>query len=144
LQGLRLTKLHISHNPEIKQLAPLKGMPLNALIIERCTRITDLELLREMPLTVLNINYCTQFDDLTILKGKPLTHLEMFDTGVTDLTPLAGMPLDLLFFTPRKITRGMDVLNPRNMPTLRRLKIGMDEWAKPAEFWRQYEAGEFK
>jgi len=100
--------------------------------------------LKALPLTSLTANGCTPLDDLTLLKGKPMTDLEIFDTGVTDLTPMEGMPLERVYFDPHKITRGMEVLNPRKMSTLRTLRIGAREIPSPAEFWGRYAAGEFK
>jgi hypothetical protein len=64
------------------------------------------------------------------------------DTGITDLTPLQGMPLEDVRLTPKKITKGLDVL--RDMKSLK--TIGPD-WLQgwpAAKFWERYDKGEFR
>jgi hypothetical protein len=70
-----------------------------------------------------------------------VTYLNFVDTGVTDLTPLKGLPLKDVRLTPRNITKGMDVLRE-----MKGLTIGINRDARwPAvEFWERYEKGEFK
>ena len=59
---------------------------------------------------------------LAHFKGMPLTMLCDFNTGITDLTPLQGMPLEDIRLTPKNITRGLDIL--RDMKSLK--TIGID------------------
>jgi len=61
-----------------------------------------------------------------------------------DVTPLQGMALTEVMLTPRTITKGMDVL--RQMKSLKTISIGWDVKEKftPNEFWKKYDAGEFK
>jgi serine/threonine protein kinase/formylglycine-generating enzyme required for sulfatase activity len=85
----------------------------------------------------------TQVGDagLARLKGMPLRVLWIYNTGITDLTPLQGMPLEKIYLTPKNITRGLDIL--RDMKSLK--TIGIREQAWPAaEFWERYGKGEFK
>jgi hypothetical protein len=64
---------------------------------------------------------------------------------VSDVTPLAGMPLKSLRFTPANITRGIEVL--RAMTTLQDLGLKHQTTGvgvhTPAEFWKKYDADEF-
>jgi hypothetical protein len=54
------------------------------------------------------------------------------------------MPLEDIRFTPKKITKGLDIL--RDMTSLKTIGIGLDNTqAWPAgEFWARHEKGEFK
>jgi serine/threonine protein kinase/Leucine-rich repeat (LRR) protein len=85
----------------------------------------------------------TQVSDagLADLKGLPLTLLWIDATGITDLTPLQGMPLEDIRLTPQNITRGMDIL--RDMKSLKTIGIQWDQSWPAAEFWERYDKGEF-
>jgi hypothetical protein len=141
LQGMPLTTLSC-YGTRVSDLTPLQGMPLTTL---NCysTPVTDLTPLQGMPLTTLNC-VGTRVTDLTPLRGMPLTTLHCVGTRVTDLTPLQGMKLQDLRFTPKNITRGLDVI--RAMPSLKTIGISYQtESAWPAaEFWERFEKGEFK
>jgi hypothetical protein len=96
-----------------------------------------------MKLTELGLPPATTDKDLFTLKGMPLKSLTLAGTAVDDLTPLQGMKLESVVFTPQSITRGLDVL--RQMKTLQ--TIGVQEvWQiwPAAEFWKKYDAGDFK
>ena len=85
----------------------------------------------------------TPVSDLSILRDMPLVSLRCCKTKVTDLTPLVGLKLEEIRFTPKNITKGMDVL--RQMKSLKTIGIGKDTEKWPAaEFWKRYDAGEFK
>jgi hypothetical protein len=79
---------------------------------------------------------------LANLKGMSLTKLTIFNTGVTDLTPLQGMPLEEIRLTPKNITRGLDIL--RDMKGLKTIGIDGNQAWPAAEFWERYGKGEFK
>jgi hypothetical protein len=120
-------------------------MPLTSLKIGRCREVRDLTPLKGMPLRTLEIHNCEQVRDLTPLRGMPLLSLDMpFCPLVDDVSPLEGMPLEEIFFTPKDIRKGLHVL--RQMKSLK--TIGIRGWAKdrlsPEEFWKKYDAGEFK
>lgn len=125
---------------QVSDLSPLKGMSLKNLGL-RDTPVENLKPLQGMPLNALNL-LRTKVKDLSPLKGAPLTWLTIIDSGVTDLTPLEGMPLEKILFHPERITKGMDVI--RNLKSLREIGWGKGDLWKPDEFWRKYEAGEFK
>jgi len=69
--------------------------------------------------------------------GMPLTTLSCQSTRVSDLTPLRGMRLENVSLSPTHIAKGIEVL--RQMKTIRSINR-----MRPAEFWRKYDAGEFK
>jgi eukaryotic-like serine/threonine-protein kinase len=79
---------------------------------------------------------------LACFKGMPLTMLWISNTGITDLTPLQGMPLEQIRLTPKNITRGLDIL--RDMKSLKTIGILWTQAWPAAEFWERYGKGEFK
>lgn len=164
LKGLHLKSLvlggHEIQNP-VSSLEPLRDMPLNHLRLYQCA-IHDLEPLRGMPLEMLALDHCAQVRDLAPLEGMPLTdvsigntairNLEVFrdmplkflavhQTGVTDLTPLAGLELEQFLFTPKSITNGVEVL--RAMTSLKQIGIDYENYTNPTDFWTRYDKGEF-
>src|SRR5262249_40393790 len=98
--------------------------------------------LQGMPLTSLQV-HGTQVSDLTPLRGMPLTFLDMPNNNVEDLSPLQGIKLEAVFFTPKNIRKGMNVL--RQMRSLKTLGISAKakDRLTPEEFWRNYDAGAF-
>jgi hypothetical protein len=79
---------------------------------------------------------------LAHLKGMLLKRLDIYNAGITDLTPLQGMPLEDIRLTPKKITKGLDIL--RDMKSLKTIGISWDQSWPAAEFWERYGKGEFK
>ena len=73
-----------------------------------------------MPLTGLHFSD-TRVSDLSPLKGMPLTSLHCYNTQVSDLSPLEGMNLTAITFTPKNITKGLDVI--RQMKSLKTIGI---------------------
>jgi hypothetical protein len=162
LKGMPLTSLE-SQITQVSDLGPLKGMPLSYLNIYDCKLVTDLGPLKGMPLTDLRMDSTgvndlgplkgmplhklkcmkTQVRDLGPLTGSPLKALYCDNTPVTDLTPLDGMRLEHLSFTPRNITKGISTV--RNMKTLKAIGVDGNDYLGPAtEFWKKYDAGEFR
>lgn len=164
LKGLRLTLLvlggHDISNP-VSSLEPLRGMPLKHLRLYNCA-IQDLEPLRGMPLELLNLDHCAEVRDLAPLQGMPLNyvslgytgiqnldvfrgmslkHLAVQQTGVTDLTPLEGMKLEIFLFTPKSITAGLEVL--RSAKSLGQIGLDYEDFTNPTDFWTRYDKGEF-
>jgi serine/threonine protein kinase len=157
LKKMPLTKLWIGSLP-VEDLSLLKGMKLTELSVASCHNVRDLALLKGMPLTFLAIGG-TGVVDLKPLKGMPLAWISLRDTNVEDLTPLQGMPLQSLYIeecerihdlTPLEELRLKDVhLKPKNikqgMNALRRMKSIENINTMPvADFWKKYDAGEFK
>ena len=110
------------------------------------TKVSDVGLARFKNcknLTRLDVNH-TQVGDagLAHFKGMPLTWLWIDDTGITDLNPLQGMLLEEIHLTPKKITRGLDIL--RDMKSLKTIGIAWKQDWPAAEFWERYDKREFK
>lgn len=138
LEGMPLTGLNLGGCGQIKDLTPLKGMKLTGLTLIRCAQVRDLTPLQGMKLTALEMHNCGQVQDLTPLQGMPFTRLNLVGCDrVQDLTPLQGMNLTEVSFVPKNITKGMEAL--RQMKSLVRIN-GLP----PAEFWKNYAAGEYK
>ena len=88
----------------------------------------------------------TRISHLNALSGVPLKFLSIVDTAVTDLTPLKGLELEEIRFTPRNITNGIEII--REIKSLKKIGIRAyfhevkDVWPS-AEFWERYDKGEF-
>jgi len=141
LQGMELTSLSLSTCGQVRDLTPLQGMKLTSLDLMGCVQVRDLTPLRGMKLTSLMLLYCGQVRDLTPLQGMKLKTLYADGAGVQDLTPLEGMPLEEFTFTPKNITKGIDVI--RRMTTLKKIGVQHPPSFTLAEFWKKYQAGEF-
>jgi serine/threonine protein kinase/Leucine-rich repeat (LRR) protein len=159
LRGMALEELWLG-STEVSDLAPLQGMPLKKLMLWGA-KVADLSALKGMELRVLNIagtpvenllplkgmpleslvlNH-TPVTDLSPLKGMPLESLNVQSSNVSDLSPLAGTNLNVLIFTPRTITKGIDVI--RRMRSLKTIGTLNDEQLPADEFWKKYDAGVF-
>lgn len=124
-------------------LSPLRDMKLEHLYCAWCPQITDLSPLKGMPLAEFGCEY-TNVNDLSPLKGMAVKELFLHGTPISDLSPLDGMDLTLIFFTPRNITKGIDVI--RQMKSLQSIDItdGTNfSFLSASEFWKKYDAGEF-
>jgi len=161
LKGMPLQSLGCS-STRITDLSPLKGMPLKSLCCDGCrvtdlsplrgmrltyltcnnTGVSDLSPLKGMPLRVLEINGNSKIAGLTPLGGMPLKQLGLEGTNVTDLSPLDGTELRRLTFSPGRIARGIEVA--RQMKTIKEIGIYWSRLMSPDEFWKKYDAGEFK
>lgn len=165
LKDSRLAKLHIKDSP-VADLSPLSGRAFEELDLSG-TAVVDLEPVSSMRLGILWLRG-TKVVDLSPLattelvsldvQGTPVSNLQplaalstlqrlnIADTQVTDLTPLATMTLTRLIFTPGRIAKGLDVV--RGMPSLQELDVQFEPDSRqaysPSEFWRRYDAGEFK
>ena len=139
VEGMPLEALSFDHT-RIADLTPLAGAPLRSL---RCndTPVSDLSPLAGAPLVVLECSR-TATADLSHLRGMPLKTLEIFETKVTDLTPLEGMELERLVFTPGSIAKGIDTI--RQMESIKTLGTNDQKSWKTKEFWKRYDAGEFR
>jgi len=135
-------------NGQLVDLTPLKGMNLAGLAVVRLhyTRVGDAGLAHFRDCKRLaDLNLCdTQVGDagLAHFKGMPLRVLRIYRTGVTDLSPLQGMPLEDVRLTPKNISRGLDIL--RDMKSLKTIGIDYSQSWPAAEFWERYDKGEFK
>jgi serine/threonine protein kinase/Leucine-rich repeat (LRR) protein len=139
LKGMTLTGLDCGRT-KATDLSPLEGMPLTDL---RCreTPVSDLSPLKGMPLKLLGCEG-TKVTNLSPLGGMPLTRLSIEDTPVSDLSSLNGISLTSISLTPKNITKGIEAI--RQMKSLQTIGPHWNEQFPPAEFWKKYDAGEFK
>ena len=140
LRDMRLTALNLADCGQVRDLTPLQGMPLASLSLYRC-QVQDLSPLKDMPLATLDLFGCGNVQDLAALKGMPLRWLRLDSCGVRDLSPLQGMTLESVYFTPKRISKGVEVL--RTMNSLKTISIDANTRFPADEFWRRYDAGEF-
>lgn len=143
LDGMPLTQLSLL-GTRVVDLSPLAGMPLETLWLND-TKVTDLASLANCPLVSLTLHR-TAINDISIARWWPtLQRLHIGETPITDLRPLEGLRLTRLIVTPQNIEQGWDVI--RKMSTLNELDIELREppprWT-PEEFWKRFDAGEFK
>ncbi len=129
-----------------KGLAHLKDCQALAILDMSATKVTDQGLanLKDCRALTHLLLGGTKVSDagLANFKGMPLMLLWIDNTGVTDLTPLQGMPLEEIYLTPKNITRGLDIL--RDMKSLKTIGIDFNHAWPAAEFWERYDKGEFK
>jgi len=143
LQGMKLSQLSLQGCGLVRDIAPLRGMPLTSLNLTGCSQVRDLTPLHDLPLTTLSMMNVNPAPDLTPLQGMKLTTLDIRDCGpAMDLTPLAGTTLAELSMTPKNVAKGMDAI--RQMKTLKSIWPGDGRRLSADDFWKRYDAGEFK
>ena len=112
LRGLWLT------DSPVADLSPLAGLPLESLTLHR-TLVNDLSFVRKLPV---------------------IQRLHIGETLIEDLSPLEGLSITRLVFTPSRIKRGMEVA--QRLQGLREIGVAFDEQRRelmpPAQFWGQY------
>ena len=138
-RGLPLRQFQCWKN-QVTDLSPLAGMQLTDLVVAE-NRVRDISVVKGMPLNMLGFAG-NQVADLSPVRGSKLKQIYMDGNNITDVTPLEGMQLEAIVFDVNKITKGMDVL--RNMNSIKRIGTGFNRQLSPAEFWKKYDAGEFK
>jgi hypothetical protein len=138
----QLKTLNMRGCGSLRDLRPLENVPLTSLDVSLCFQVSDLTPLKKMPLTDLQCFSTGALKDLSPLRGLPLVKLNLAGTSTSDLTPLDGMNLEEIAFIPKQITRGMDVV--RRMKSLKFIDLSNNARFPPAEFWKRYDAGEFK
>lgn len=115
LKGMPLKSAMIQ-GPVTTDISALKGMPLKQLSLRKAYNLTDLSPLQGMPLDILDLYSANSLSDLSPLKGLSLKNTGEGGEGagflaplwipplVTDLSPLAGMPLKAMQLNCSKIT----------------------------------------
>jgi Leucine-rich repeat (LRR) protein len=154
LQGMPLVWIAATFTG-VADITVIKDMPLKQLAIWQ-TRVTDLTPLKGKQCTGLNLANLN-ISDLSVLEGMPLQILFCSDTQVADLTPLRGMPLEILGIKDTRVTDlsplkslplkelTCDFKPQRDAAVLRAIKTLQKINDQPAaEFWKKYDAGEFK
>jgi serine/threonine protein kinase len=114
LKTMPLVELNLS-GTEVRDLAPLRGLPLRRLYLNNCVYLKDLSGLGGIKLQTLELNGCSRVEDLGPLTGMPLRSLALADTEIRSLAPLKGMSLVEITLPP-KVSTDRDVL--RKMSTL--------------------------
>ena len=88
LAKCRLKKLDL-WGPPIEDLSPLRGQPITEINLNR-TRVKDISVLKELPVTIVEL-HGAPVDSIAALQGRQLTRLDITRTKVADLGPLRGM-----------------------------------------------------
>ncbi len=98
--GYRLSLANLS----LVDLSPLRGMPLVELDVSGNPHLKDLRPLSDSPLQEFMAVSTPALLDLSPLRGKKLRRIDLKDTNITDLRPLAGMPLQFANFEGSAVT----------------------------------------
>lgn len=156
LAGMKLEKLYLS-GTAVSNLRPLSGMPLKELMLVE-TGVKDLRPLRGAPIQMLWLNGAP-VSDISPLADSPLISLTLEGTNVSDLRPLAkiptlqrlhigrtrvrdisplrGLKLTRLIFSPAMIEAGLEGI--RKMKTLTELGTTLENRMPPEQFWQLYD-----
>ena len=162
LAGMSLEELLVRRAERVEDISVIRGMPLvllrlGGLSVTNFSALVSLHSLRS-----LDLSGSREFSDLTLVAKmkdleellipktavedlaplKALGHLKKLDIGgtpVVQLTPILDLKLADFTFDPRNIK------DPAQLKSLRSLKSLQRICGKPAaEFWKRYDAGEFK
>lgn len=102
LKGAPLRYLNLN-NVKVDELAALAGMPLITNLMDR-TLVRDISALKGMRLQHLSCYKAPVQGIAALEKMTSLRYLDLRETTIKDLTPLAGMPLDILRLADTQIT----------------------------------------
>jgi internalin A len=161
LQGMPIEKLYLNNTPvedlkpltgmplrelmlvgtQVKDLGPLKGMPVQMLWLND-TAVTDIAPLADCPLKSLTLHRTKVTDLGPLARSTRLNRLHIGETPVHDLTPLKGLSLERLIFSPVSIQKGLDDM--RNMPSLIVLGATLEGMMPREQFWLLYDKGGMK
>ncbi|MBT5018248.1 hypothetical protein OAF98_05115 [Planctomicrobium sp.] len=143
LENMQLEQLNLCDTP-LENLDTVKTMQLGTLWM-RNTAVKELAPLANHGLVSLDVQGSAVDNLKALSKMTTLKRLNIADTEVTDLSPLKGLQLERIIFSPSKITEGIDAI--REMQSLQGIDLSFDGVAQPmspAIFWDRYDAGEFK
>ena len=139
LEGMRIRQLNLL-GTQVTKIDAVKSMPLHTLWLTE-TKVDDLSPLAGQHLESLDISE-TPISDLRVLQTmNTLKRLNISGSAVTDLTPLSGLRLERLIFTPKTITKGIDGV--RKMSSLKEVGTTFDSRGAAEPFWKAFDAGEF-
>ena len=144
LEGMPIENLYLP-GTGVADLTPLKGAPIRQLWLNG-SPVVDLQPLKNAPLVSLTLHR-TNVSDLSVITDLPLLErLHVGETKVTDLTPLKGMNLTRLVFTPNRIEKGIE--EARRLRGLNEIGTQFDDKGRdlmpPASFWARYDEGAYK
>jgi internalin A len=138
LAGMPLTELMLVET-HVKDLRPLRGMPIQQLWLND-TKVQDISPLGECPMVSLTLEGTAVSDLRPLAEISTLERLHIAGTKVKDLTPLKGLKLQRLIFTPNNIKAGLDIV--RGMKTITELGTTLDNRMPPKKFWQQLDQGQ--
>ena len=159
LRDAKLMELRLNGSP-VRSLAGLEGQPLENLYAVGTqinnisalansnlrqlwlteSPVSDLSPLERLPLVSLTAHR-TLVEDLSFVRKLPvIQRLHIGETLITDLTPLRGLNLTRLVFTPGRIEHGLDVA--KNLSNLREIGTKFDDQGRdlmpPDAFWAKF------
>ena len=159
LRGAKLKELRINNSPvqslkgvegqplenlyavgtQITEVSPIRSSNLKQLWLSE-SPVSDVSGLAGLPLVSLTLHR-TLVEDLTFVRQLPvLQRLHIGETLIEDLSPLAGVSLTRLVFTPSRIKHGMNVV--RSLYGLREMGTVFDDSGRdltsPEVFWAKY------
>jgi Leucine-rich repeat (LRR) protein len=137
LAGMKLRKLNLMNTP-VSDIEIVKTFPLNTLWIPG-TQVSDLSPLAALSLESLDIQDTPVKDALVFRGMDSLRRLNIADSAITDLSPLDGLQLQRLVFTPERIRNGLDIV--RGMSSLTELGTSFETRMPPADFWKRVDSG---
>ena len=137
LEGMPLTELMLVET-SVRDLRPLRGMPLQQLWLSD-TPVQDITPLAECPLVSLTLERTKVSDLHPLSKISSLERLHLGGSKVSDLTPIKGLKLQRLIFSPKSVKVGMEVV--RGMKTLTEIGSSLDRRMPPEKFWELYDQG---
>lgn len=137
--GGKLTELRFEAG--LRNLDPVKALPLRLLRVERGA-ITGLDAIAGLPLEELELPGCQVASVAALARMSTLRRLNLSGCPVPDLSPLEGLPLEALIFTPNPKLAGVEVL--RRMRSLKRIGATAAQLMEPAAFWQALDRGDLK
>ena len=161
LRGMALTEL-IFHGSRVASLEPLAGMALTELVCDHClvtslaplagspmtrlditgTPATAMEVLSGLPLAVLHASQTPMGDAmLRTLQGRAIGELWIDHTRITDLGPLATLPLENVRIGPFADWHAANIDALRHCANLRFVGVSPSQYLEVSEFWRELDAG---
>jgi Leucine-rich repeat (LRR) protein len=126
---------------QVKDLGPLKGIPVQMLWLND-TVVIDITSLADCPMKSLTLHRTKVTDLGPLARSTGLNRLHIGETPVHDLTPLKGLNLERLIFTPVSIKKGLDDM--RNMRSLIVLGTTLEGMMPREQFWLFYDKGGIK
>ena len=124
---------------QITEVSPLSSSNLRQLWLSE-SPVSDVSGLAGLPLVSLTLHR-TLVDDLSFVRKLPvLQRLHIGETLISDLSPLEGLNLTRLVFTPPSIRKGLSAA--RGLHNLREIGTSFDEQRRdltnPEAFWAQF------
>lgn len=144
LKGKRLTNFTLSFHGSQPELEVLKGMPLRQVTLYLWGgRATDLRALQGMPIETLLVSSDSPVDYSVIASLSSLKDVRLGAPSVSDYSFLKGKHIQSLEIAPKHIRNPDDAKILRNLQFLNEIRV-LNKPYPVADFWKRYDAGEFK